>query len=478
MTQVLIIDDEEQVNDALAEVVKSMFHNAFQAFTLEEGLKAAVAGRFDIIFLDVKLPDGSGLDILSELRGLQSRPEIIIITGKGDPDGAETAIRNGAWDYLQKPFSAQQVVLHLTRIMQYREGLKKRRKNAVALKMDRLIGNSPQMAGFLDSVAQAANSDANALILGETGTGKELCARTIHANSARAANNLVVVDCAALPPTLVESSLFGFEKGSFTGADHAREGLIRQADKGSLFLDEIGELSLEHQKSFLRVLQEKQFRPIGSKNEIKCDFRLIAATNQDLDQLVDMGKFRKDLLFRLKAISIIIPPLRKHPEDIRELVIYYINKISVRQGINAKGYSPEFIEALCAYPWPGNIRELVNVVEYAFSSAQFETTLSPRHLPEYIRIHLAKAKIITEPEALSGDVPEDSDHNKSAVHIPSYRDYRQNALIEADKKYFNDLLISTRGSLKEACRISGLGRTRLYTQLKRYNISRFGWPEK
>ncbi len=477
MANVLIIDDDRQMCRMLAQTIESMSHFSVCANTIKEGLEAVTTNDFDVVFLDVNLPDGTGLEILPRIRNLQPPPEVIIITGEGGPDGAELAIQNGAWDYIQKPFSLNKVRLPIKRILQYREELKKVEKKSIALKLDGFVGTGPVMAPFLDSVAQAANSDANVLILGETGTGKELCAKTIHANSARADNSFVVVDCAALHSTLVESTLFGFEKGSFTGADRARDGLIKQADKGTLFLDEIGELSLEHQKSFLRVLQEKRFRAIGSKKEIKSDFRLLAATHQDLDKMSNGGKFRKDLLFRLRSIVIDIPPLREHPDDIKALVSYYMNRIYNKLGMDMKGYSPEFLDAICAYPWPGNIRELINTLEGIISAAQFEATLFPKHLPEYIRIQLARTKASSPVDQnQAGQFSRNS--APLETHLPFYRDFRERVLADADKTYFQNLMAATRGSVKDACRISGLGRTRLYTILKKYNISRLGWPRE
>ncbi len=473
MANILIIDDDKQVCRMLDQVIGGMGHAAQSSYTIHQGYELAVSGDYDVVFLDVNLPDGVGLDVLPKIRSLDPAPEVIIITGEGGPDGAETAIQNGAWDYIQKPISPKKIILPLKRILQYREELEKVEKKSVALKLDGFVGTGPRMTPFLDSVAQAANSSANVLILGETGTGKEMCAKTIHINSDRADQNFVVVDCAALHSTLVESTLFGFEKGAFTGADHAREGLIKQADKGTLFLDEIGELNLEHQKSFLRVLQEKRFRAIGSKKEETSDFRLLAATNRDLDEMAKQGKFRKDLLFRLRSVTISIPPLREHSDDIKALTTYYMNKIYNKLGTDMKGYSPEFLEALNTYRWPGNIRELINTLESVISAAQFEATLFPKHLPEYVRIELARGKV-SQNEALAVKQPEE-DTGLQQPAIPAYKVYKERILSDADTKYFRNLMASVKGSVKDACRISGLGRTRLYTLLKKYDISRFGW---
>ena len=301
------------------------------AYTLQEGLKRVQSGAFDVVFLDVNLPDGNGLDILADIREAASSPEVIILTGQGTADGAELAIRSGVWDYIQKPSSIHVMMLPLLRALQYREE-KLKGKSPVSLKLEGIIGSSPKMKACYDLISQAAVADVNVLITGETGTGKELFARAVHMNSARSGRNFVVVDCAALQDTLKESTLFGYEKGAFTGADQSREGLIKQADGGTLFLDEIGELPLPMQKSFLRVLQERHFRPLGSIKEIKSNFRLIAATNRNLENLVHSGRFREDLLFRLRTLTIMLPPLREHPEDIADIALYHIARICKRSG--------------------------------------------------------------------------------------------------------------------------------------------------
>jgi two-component system NtrC family response regulator len=326
----------------------------------------------------------------------------------------------------------------------------------------------------LDSVAQAADSEANVLITGETGTGKELFARAIHENSPRADKNFVVVDCASLPEQLVESALFGHKKGAFTGAEKSASGLIKQADGGTLFLDEVGELTLTLQKAFLRVLQERRFRPVGSNKEVESNFRLEAATNRRLDQMVKKGQFRNDLLYRLQGVNIELPPLRERPEDIEELVVQYMTKICRSYGSEIKGISPDFFEALCAYKWPGNVRELISTLEGAVSEARHEPTLFVKHLPTYIRIHIARASADKRPK---DHLIKSSKKSASPLSIPPrYRDFRESVLAEAEKKYLQNLIAFTHGSVKKACQISGLGRTRLYTLMKKNRISRYGWP--
>jgi len=473
MAKVLIVDDDKAICKMLANMAERMQHDATCTYTLKDGLKKAVSGEFDAVFLDVRLPDGNGLDVLPEIRKTQPPPEVIIITGAGDPDGAEIAVKNGAWDYVQKPLSPKKMILPLSRVLQYRDDIKKTRKPAVALKLGGIVGTSTHMRACLDSLAHAANSEVNVLITGETGTGKELFAKAIHTNNPRADKSFVVVDCAALPETLVESSLFGFEKGAFTGAVRSQDGLIKQAHNGTLFLDEVGELTLPLQKAFLRVLQERRFRPIGGMQEIESDFRLLAATNRDLDQMTGSGRFRKDLLYRLRSITIGLPPLRQHTEDIKELVLYYMIKICERYQTETKGFSPDFFDALYAYTWPGNVRELINTLEGVIIATRHEPTLFSRHLPAHIRIQVARASVNKSRKTPINKSPEES--AAPAGTLPAYRDFREAVLDEAEKKYFQDLMSAAKGSIKGACQISGLGRTRLYTLMKKYGITRFGW---
>jgi two-component system, NtrC family, response regulator len=465
--RILIIDDEIDICRMLSALVKDLGHDATCENSLKNGLKSAQSSPFDVAFLDVKMPDGNGLDILSKIKETPSNPEVIIMTGYGDPDGAELAIKNGAWDYVQKPASIDKMTLPLIRALQYREEIKDKTPTKI-LDIEEIVGRSAQMKTCLHRLAQAASSDINILITGETGTGKELFAREIHKNSSRAAKNFVVVDCTTLTDTLIENILFGHEKGAFTGALKSHSGLIKQADGGTLFLDEVGELSLPLQKSFLRVLQERRFRPLGGSKEIGSDFRLVAATNRDLDAMTTTGHFRKDLLFRLKSLLIELPPLRKRREDIREIVMYYLKKLSDRHQSGIKGFSPEFLESFTSYEWPGNIRELVNTMERVFVSAKNERILFPRHLPMHIRVDLARASIadITEDgRKPPGDI-------NSLSQLPSLREYRRQSIAETERQYLQDLLSITNGSIEKCCRISGLGRSRLYGLMKDHRIKR------
>ncbi|MBW1707436.1 MAG: sigma-54-dependent Fis family transcriptional regulator [Deltaproteobacteria bacterium] len=467
MSKILIIDDDKMLCNTLSRYVRRMGHEDTYALTLEDGLKEVSSGEFDVVFLDVNLPDGNGLEAIPQIRKVLSSPEIIIITGEGDPDGAELAIKSGAWAYIEKPFSIGNIELQLVRVLQYRKE-KTAIKPPALLKREGIVGTSPQLEACLDLVAQIANSRVNVLITGETGTGKENFAKAIHKNSSRAGKNFVVVDCTALPETLVESMLFGHEKGAFTGAEKARVGLIKEADGGTLFLDEVGELPLIVQKDFLRVLQENRFRPLGSNKEIESDFRLVSATNRDLERMVESGQFRKDLFFRLQSVIIELPPLRNRPRDIKDLAIHYVVKLCERYGMETKGFSPDFFETLNAYDWPGNVRELIHTMDRALTVARFEPTLFPRHLPTKLRVH--EARVSVSKNETGKEKSEEDTH--PADMLPRLQDVRDAAVSQAEKQYLYDLMSHTKRDIKDACRVSGLSQSRLYHLLKKYKIGR------
>ncbi len=466
MARVLIIDDDPGICHTLSVIVRQNKHAVDCAFTLEEGMMAAAEGDYAIVFLDVQMPDGNGLKFLPKIMKVSSAPEVIIMTGQGTLDGAELAIRNGAWDYIQKPSSIKEMTLPFVRALQYRKE-KQFGKRALSLKRDGIIGSSVEIMACLDQIATAASSDGNVLISGETGTGKELFARATHDNSPRCKENYVVFDCASLPDSLVESTLFGYEKGAFTGADNTKKGIIKHADHGTILLDELGELPLEAQKSFLRVLQEKRFRPVGGKEELSSDFRVIATTNRDLEKMVREGKFRKDLLYRLRTFFVHLPPLRKRHSDIKEIAMYHMAKLCERYAAGIKGYSPDFIMALSEYNWPGNVRELVNALEHVLAVSGPEPTLFPKHLPDKIRIKLVRNKVFRDQE----QPIRQQQIGKTTRVFPNIHEFRKNAMAELEKNYLLDLLEHAHNNINRACSISEIGKSRLYELIKRYNIN-------
>ncbi|MGD8385693.1 MAG: sigma-54 dependent transcriptional regulator [Desulfobacteraceae bacterium] len=472
MGNVLIIDDDVGVCMTLKAIIESKDHCATFAHTLAQGLEHLRETSYDLLMLDVHMPDGNGLDLLPAIRNRKSPPEVIIITGNGDADGAELAIKTGAWDYLQKPLSPSKVLLPLTHVFNYRKVSDKASEPSRTLKLGGIIGRSRPMQISLDALANAASHEANVLITGETGTGKELFARACHENSIRSGQRFITVDCASMPGTLVENILFGHRKGAFTGANTTQTGMVELADGGTLFLDEVGELPLSMQKAFLRVLQERCFRPIGAKMEVKSDFRLISATNRNLEEMVEQGRFREDLLYRLRSYAIELSPLRERPEDIRDLVLHYLSRLCKRSSLEMKGFTPDFLEAILSYPWPGNVRELINTLEAAMTQAGDDPTLIPNHLPIHVRAQLARASVDqgmevgTEPHVPLVQPPE---------ALPAYHVFRESALDRLEKEYLQRLIRTARGSIKEACQLSGLGRTRLYTLMKKHELSRLDW---
>ncbi|MEW5736615.1 MAG: sigma-54 dependent transcriptional regulator [Thermodesulfobacteriota bacterium] len=467
MARILIIDDDGSLAELLGRHLGKMGHEVDYAGTIADGQALAAYKSYDVVYLDVGLPDGSGLVLLPKIKEVSNPPEVIIFTGKGDPDGAELAITSGAWDYIQKPPSLEQLTLPLLRALEYRK--EKAIQSRAALKVDGIIGSSPKMKSCLDLLAQASNTDMPTLIFGETGTGKELFAKAIHDNSPRASGPFVVVDCAALADNLVESTLFGHERGAFTGADKASPGLIRQANKGTLFLDEVGELPLSLQKPFLRVLQEHRFRPLGGRTEVESDFRLVAATNKNLEAMVEAGEYRQDLLFRIKGHVIHLPPLRERGEDIREISMGIIVRLCERYGKPTKGVSADFFRALSLYPWPGNVRELITTLERALADAMDEPTLHPNHLPVALRVKLAQSGLRPEAGPAQG-APPAPPCALNGDELPVLKDYREAILAEAEAKYIRDLLAKTDGNIKDACRISGLSRSRLYHLIQKHEI--------
>ncbi|PKK89872.1 MAG: Fis family transcriptional regulator [Candidatus Wallbacteria bacterium HGW-Wallbacteria-1] len=518
MSRILVIDDDPMIRDLLSRKIIFLGHQAVACGKLEEGRKLAFDEDFDVVLLDVNMPDGNGLDLLPALRQASSNPEIIIITGHGDENGAEIAIRSGAWDYIQKGTSMKNMVLPILRALEYRQE-KLANRGPVMLERDLIIGESSAIKSTLDLVAQASASDVNVLITGETGVGKDLVARVLHLNGHRSKGEFVVVDCASLPDNLAQSTLFGHARGSFTGADRSFEGLVKMADQGTLFLDEVGELPMELQKAFLRVLQDRTFRPVGGDREISSDFRIVAATNRDLDEMVENGLFRRDLLFRLRTFNIEVPPLRERMSDVSLIAAHQVGVMGSASASGTRGMSPDFVEALTNYDWPGNVRELIHAVERAASVARFEQTLYPKHLPTYIRINVARkthantagtasllnglsiepgtdeviesrlaAAVNLKQTADKGDLvfppgfpgnippPPSAAGSSGALALPELKfgttgfpdlkNYRDRAEIA----YLMGLIEYTDGNVTLACKIAGMSRSRLYALFGKHGI--------
>lgn len=459
--KILIIDDDEGVVRTLIQIVRGLGFESDYALTLTEGMEKVHALDTDIVLLDVNLPDGSGLDVIKEIAGLPDAPQVIILTAFSDPDGAELAIENGAWDYIRKPASPKTIKLQMARALEYREQ-KQKAQPLPPLKPHHIIGSSRAIQDCLKKVAKVAQTDAHVLLTGETGTGKELFAKAIHENSSRSKGSFIVVDCSILSENLIESVLFGHEKGAFTGAERKRSGLALLADRGTLFLDEVGELPESIQGSFLRMLQEKKFRPVGSEEEVYSDFRVISATNKNIEQMAAEKKFRSDLLFRLKSFSLELPSLRSRKTDIDEIAFHYMQVFCRRQKTEEKELSEDFLDVLRKYDWPGNVRELANTMETCIASSPSEKILFSYHLPSKIRARVTRAEFAKDhpkPPIISAA----ADPN---APFPLFRD----AMAEAEKNYLLSLFSRTNGDIEAMCRISGISRAALYRKLKSHSL--------
>jgi two-component system NtrC family response regulator len=466
MGNILIIDDDLDLCRMMSRQLVSMGYQVTEANTIRDGLKILQKNTFDVLFLDVCLPDGSGIAALSKIKAFLDSPEVIVLTAFVDTSDMATSIKSGVWDYLQKPYKLSDIQPILEQAIQYHH--QKKLKKPLYYAQRNIVGKSSTLQSAIDAMMTSAKSDASILITGETGTGKELFAIAIHENSSRADRNMIVVDCSVLPENLVESILFGHAKGAFTGADTSQEGLIKQADGGTLFLDEVGELPLKIQKNFLRILQDHQFRPVGAQNEIKSDFRLIAATNRDLHQMVRDGAFRDDLMHRINIFNIELPPLRNRDGDVSELIRYYIEKIARRTHMPVKKCSPELVQALQKYAWPGNVRELMNVMDRVFITAQNDEMMLPVHLPPGIRTRIINCDLIPFPPHTIVQ----STFSADSEHLPLIRKARKTVLEQLEKEYMATLLRMTHGDIQQMVVISGLAKSQIYNMLKKYNISK------
>jgi two-component system, NtrC family, response regulator len=468
---ILVVDHDPKTYKILQAAETEDYIITSYAGTLQKALKNNKNGSFDIILLKNRLPDGTACDIISTLLKSPRHPELVVYTQQGDHQEAELILNSGCWDYIVDPALPGTIVDHLKKIIQYRRNKSEEVQDKQdflhrELRSEGIVGSSPALQHCLNLMVKAAQSDANVLITGESGTGKELFAASIHSVSPRADREFVVVDCAALAPTLVEAILFGHVKGAFTGADRNKIGLIKKADGGTLFLDEIGELPLEIQKKFLRVLQEKSFRPVGSNIEIKSDFRLIAASNKNLHELCQKHEFREDLLFRVRTFHLELPPLRSRQEDITELAYFYRDQYCRRNKVDKK-FSTAFLMVLKQYDWPGNVRELFHALERSFASAVDTDILYPLHLPPEIRIKVTQDALRASREK-SVEMP---DHTEPIDLSQDLQNYRDRIVEKAEEKYLAELLALTNGDLRRCLKISGLSRSRFYALLKKYNMS-------
>jgi two-component system response regulator AtoC len=383
---ILLVDDEKNARNNIGSYLESEGYEVLLAADLETARKHLAAQEADIVLLDVQLPDGYGPDLLAETAQLPFRPPIIMITAHGKIDMAVEAMRNGAHDFIQKPIKFDRLEQSIKRaqdIVEMREELNHFRKSQREV-LDSIVINSEIMKEVFIEAQRAAKRSTSILISGETGTGKEVLARAIHRMGPRNDKPFIDINCAAVQNTMLESELFGYEAGAFTGAQKRKRGLMEVSDEGILFLDEISSMSSDMQAKILRALEERSFRRVGSTTSIKVDVQILAASNKNLPELIEKGDFREDLYYRLKVINIEIPPLREHPEDIPGLAGHFIKINNPKMGLNIESMTPAALELLKVYRWPGNIRGLRNVIERAMIFCD-EATIDVNHLPAEVR---------------------------------------------------------------------------------------------
>ena len=452
---ILIVDDEESIRQSLRGILEDEDHEVRDAESGEAGLELLGDDDLDMVFLDIWLPGMDGLEVLEKLRARREDLPVVMISGHGNIETAVSAIKKGAFDFIEKPLSLEKVVIVTNKALEFSR--LRRENRALKTRIDseqvvRLTGNSPAIQDLHETIAQVAPTDAWVLITGPNGTGKEIAARSVHVMSKRADKPLVAVNCAAIPEELIESELFGHEKGAFTGADKAKVGKFELADGGTLFLDEIGDMSLKTQAKILRILQEQRFERVGGRKTIHVDVRVIAATNKDLAQEIEAGTFREDLYYRLRVFPLEIPPLKDRAEDIPALVAEFTEHLASRQGFKPITFTPEAMDALMRHPWPGNVRELKNFVE---------------------RMHIVHAGKEVGPEQLPREFrPQDADAAAPCL-IPGVGegpvDLKQ-ARADFEARLLEAKLKECDGNVTKLAKVVGLERSSLYRKLKAYDI--------
>ena len=454
--RVLIVDDEVDVVENWARVLARDGYLCLRATDGERALALLESERPDVVLTDLRMPRVDGMAVLTRARELDPDAVVVVITGHGTVEAAVEAMRAGAADFLLKPLPSNDALrLVVERGLERRRLVEENRRLRESLSpqvgLETVVGQSPAMQGVFELVRKAARSEANMLVQGESGTGKELIARAIHANSPRASEVFVPVDCAALPEPLLESELFGHERGAFTGADRAKPGMFEVAHRGTLFLDEVGELPLSLQVKLLRALQERQIRRVGGTKLIDLDVRLVSASNRDLAESVRKREFREDLFYRVNVIAITLPLLRDRAGDVALLAYHFLRRYGKNREQPLEGIDPEALDVLESYAWPGNVRELQNVVERACALAD-GPTIRPRDLPEHVRGRLRAA-----PPAVS------------RVDLP-LREAREAWLKSFTQEYLTELLRRHGGNISQAAKTAGVDRKTLHRLLAKHQI--------
>jgi two-component system, NtrC family, nitrogen regulation response regulator GlnG len=383
MSILLVIDDEESVRYGFRRVFEGDDLEVLTAATAADGLRQLADRGADVVVLDLQLPDRSGLDVFREIHAREPRRPVLFITAHGTTETAIEAMKGGAFDYLVKPVDLERMSQVLDRAFEAARLMSMPAMLPAEDQGDRILGQSPAMQEMCKAIGRIAPQDVNVLILGESGTGKELVARALYKHSRRHDKPFLAINCAAIPETLLESELFGHERGAFTGADRKRIGKFEQCSGGTLFLDEIGDMPLSLQAKMLRVLQEQRFERVGGNETIQAHVRVLAATNQDLPKLVAEGRFRKDLFYRLNAVTIQVPPLRARKEDVAELAHYFLFHLDRELNLDLRAIAPEALDILQGHSWPGNVRELQGVIKQAMLNASGHL-LYPEFFPDYL----------------------------------------------------------------------------------------------
>lgn len=449
---ILIIDDERNIRRTLDMILSGEGYHVFTCASAQAGLDLLKKERIHLILLDIIMPETNGLDLLPKLLEVRPNLAVIMISGHGNVQNAVLAIKRGAYDFLEKPLDRDKVLLAISRALQTRELAAENRhlKQQIEGRYE-MVGQSPALAEIRNQIARVAPTNGRVLILGESGTGKELIARAVHKMSHRAKNSFVKVNCAAIPEELIESELFGSDRGAFTGAVKTRDGKFLQADGGTLFLDEIGDMSLSVQAKVLRALEQGEFERVGGAKTFRVDVRVIAATNKNLHADVEQGKFREDLYFRLNVIPLTAPPLRERREDIPELAEHFLKAYAEENGFLPKTLSAEARDLLLQYDWPGNIRELKNLVE-RLSIMVSGDTIYPEDLPTLDGMSIPKQP---------GSFPD----------LGAGKTLRQ--VREAvERHYIAEALERHKGNVTRASNALGIERTNLHKKIKQYDLER------
>ena len=456
MIKILVVDDEAEIRSLLAAVLQN---KGYEVVTAEDGaaaLQAVPRERPAVILMDLSMPRMNGMDALPEIKRLDGEVPVIICTAHADLATAVRAMKLGAYDYLTKPFDVELLILTLERAVErhrLHSRIEELKRQGQGSSLAERMGGSPAIAQVIQQVAQVAESNFTVLVQGETGTGKELVARGIHQQSPRRPAPFVAVDCGAIPETLVESELFGHERGAFTGAQARREGHFQLAKGGTLFLDEIGNVPLATQAKLLRALEQREVNPLGATRAVAVDARIIAATNSELEESVKAGRFRADLYYRLSEFTIALPPLRSRREDIMHLSQRFLDEVSMELRRPVRRIADEAMQVLLHHDWPGNVRELRNVVRKAALLAT--DVVTPEHIPALSASAPAPSRAAAEP--LGEDL--------------SLREVAELAAGQAEREVIRHALESTKGNKSQAARLLRTDYTTLHAKMKRYGIS-------